>query len=115
MDQPATLNEYFGVYLGASLFNLRVGQLRVVASERMTRPEKGWGYTFAIWALLMGDRGVVSVRPDLEPKMTRAIHQIRPVHWRPEAIVSALGHVCLGKLRTCHALINVCGDGDVKS
>jgi GNAT superfamily N-acetyltransferase len=114
MNRTAFVSEYFGTYLGAAPGDVQAGELRVVASDRRARPEKGWGYTFAVWILLTGDRGVVSVRPDLEAEVTRAIEQLEPGEFRPEAMLSAVSATCSGRMRGSLSVIYVCDQDGLK-
>ena len=90
MDQTATINEYFEAYLGASPGCLEPGQLLVVPSDRRARPEEGWGYTFAVWAFLLDDRAIVSVRPDLYSAVAYAVCTASSIDFSPTAIRSLL-------------------------
>jgi len=108
VDHTGTVNEYFGTYLGASPSSVARSQLLVVASDRRTKPETGWGNAFAVWAFLLDDRGVVSVRPDLYSAVARQVRAASPTTFSPVIVRSLLSEACPTTFASHWSVVYVC-------
>jgi len=71
IDPINRLDSFHSDTMGYPLAEAKPGETNVVASERHLREEEGYGVVFAFWLLLIYDRCVVSVRPDLEESVER--------------------------------------------
>lgn len=87
--------EYFEIYLGGSLSGMAAGELRVYQTTRRSTKEEGWGYTVAVWVFLLGDCGVISVRPDLKDRIGEAVASLEnPRAFFDECVQQQIQSVC---------------------
>jgi hypothetical protein len=99
---------YFEKYLDTSLSDLKKGELRLCTSNRRCRPEKGWGYTFAIWGFVFHDRAVLSVRPDLEMPVQSIVTTLQPDYILGDAVQESILSDCKANLKVSSSYILSC-------
>jgi hypothetical protein len=113
LDEP--VRTYFETYLGGSLSALRPGQILVCACERRKAKEEGWGLPFTIWAFVVRDRAIVSVRPDLRDIVARITHGLKgPRELLQQSFREAVGSACDVPFRSWDIDILSCGADGVR-
>jgi GNAT superfamily N-acetyltransferase len=97
------VDQYFSVYLGYPISQVREGQVISVSCKRRLKPGIGWGYTVTILVHISRQRAIISVRPDLFEALKKVLAEgvtpteLYTLEWRKK-IGSLIGSEEIGTL-----------------